>query len=106
MIVKNVDFLPVYNSAEPHVPKIVAAAIISDHDGVCYWLAPPNRHKHILARLADSNYPHPIKGKHGFITNEYKFVTREEAAMIALLANQVKSGRLQTKGSLCTEDLW
>lgn len=106
MIVKHIDCLPVYNSPDSNVTHIVAVAIVSDYDGVCYWLAPPNRHHNLIHGLAESGFPTPIAGKQGFITNEYKFVDRIEAAEIALAAGQVLGGKLYAPPNLFSEDLW
>ena len=87
--------------------KIVAAAI-KDKTGTVYSLQPPNRHHDIIWQCGVAGHDGSVQG---FLTDEGKFVDREEAMVIARAANQLidrpagpASGNQSTK--LFSEDLW
>lgn len=84
--------------------KVVAAAIIIN--GKPEWLPPPNRHHNIIWKF-------PLtegwkQGEQGFMIEKsdgtLEFVTREEAAKIAIRANQI--AKLNWPPLLYSEDLW
>lgn len=59
------------------------------------------RHNLILQQ----HYPHTKGGIQGFLTSEGRFVTREEALQIALIAGQIKEKKYN-KSRLFSEELW
>ena len=56
---------------------IIAVAIRTEQD--TYELPRPNRHHHLIRRLAGMGHSIPITGEQGFIDDQRGFVTREEA---------------------------
>lgn len=60
------------------------------------------RHNDCIKKAVDYGEPTPIRGRQGFLTSEGRFVTREEAVMIAYRALQIK----EKKKTLYSEDLW
>ncbi len=81
---------------------IIAVAIRTEQD--TYELPRPNRHHHVIYELAKRGHAIPITGEQGFIDDQRGFVTREEAAQIAL--NQGQVTKLHAPPSLFSEDLW
>ena len=81
---------------------IIAVAIRTEQD--TYEQPCPLRHHDLIHMLADMGHATPITGEQGFIDDQRGFVTREEAAQIALAQGQVKS--LHAPPSLFSEDLW
>lgn len=89
-----------HNTEVAHQPVNVSRGFV-----LCGW-----RHCSIIAQYA-TLVPHkdrvkgPLKQIQGFLTNENWFVTREEAAIIAKDAGQLKGGK-QIATTLTSEDLW
>jgi len=84
---------------------IKAAAIKKDN--IIYSLKPPARHHNILQYIHDNLNIETIDihgNNQGFLTSEDTYVTREEAAIIALVCGQI--GVLETPPRLYSEDLW
>jgi hypothetical protein len=81
---------------------IIAVAIRTEQD--TYELPRPARHHHLIYELAYRGHAIPITGEQGFIDDQRGFVTREEAAQIALSQGQVT--KLHAPPSLFSEDLW
>lgn len=81
---------------------IIAVAIRTEQD--IYELPRPARHHNIIRELAGRGHSIPIIGEQGFIDDQRGFVTREEAAQIALDQGQI--GRLHAPPNLFSEDLW
>jgi len=81
---------------------ITAVAIRTAQD--TYELPRPNRHHDLIHMLAGMGHATPITGEQGFIDDQAGFVTREEAAHIALAQGQVT--QLHAPPSLFSEDLW
>ena len=81
---------------------IIAVAIRTEQD--TYELPRPARHHDLIHELVEWGHVIPITGEQGFIDDQQGFVTREEAAQIALAQGQVKS--LHAPPSLFSEDLW
>ncbi len=81
---------------------IIAVAIRTEQD--TYELPSPWRHHDVIQMLAGMGHVTPITGEQGFIDDQRGFVTREEAAQIALDQGQVKS--LHAPPNLFSEDLW
>ena len=81
---------------------IIAVAIRTEQD--TYELPPPYRHHDLIHRLVDMGHVTPVTGDQGFIDDQRGFVTREEAAQIALDQGQIM--RLHAPPSLFSEDLW
>jgi hypothetical protein len=80
---------------------IAKAAI--ELNGSIYTMPRPFRHGHIIYMMVhEYMLPAPINGRQNFVTNTHRFVTREDAAVIALHAGQIKGHRKQ----LFSEDLW
>lgn len=78
--------LTAYPTPEPRKEpvRIVASAI--QLDGVTYTGL---RHHQIIGYLADAGFPTPIAGEQGFIDNTGRFLSRKEAATLALKSGQV-----------------
>lgn len=69
---------------EPAGTRIVASAIRLD--SVTYTGL---RHHQIIGYLADAGFPTPIGGEQGFIDDQGRFLSRKEAADLALKSGQV-----------------
>lgn len=89
--------------------RIVCAAIKLDESiitGVRHY------DKNMMAIIHELNGDKPIeespwvKAKQGFITNKYRFVTREEAWAIAKSQDQIYWGKDRPPGPLFSEDLY
>ena len=93
--------------------RIAAAAIRMDA-GTIWTLPPPNRHPNVIWAICDDHRErgaplHPQTGGHrqGFITENGKFVSREEAWLIAAAAGQLlERAPTGNRGTLFSEDLW
>ena len=83
------------------IPTIIAAAI--RRDGVIHTLPAPNRHSHILHQIGIID--DKAKIEQGFITNDGTYVSREEAAVIAIGSGQITKCYF-VEGQLFSEDLW
>lgn len=89
------------------MPRIIAAAV--QINGVTLSLPPPARHYHIvntltetLGRKAQTRYASPKY--QGFLTDDARFVGREEALVIARDAGQIIKPTPHRE--LFSEDLW
>jgi len=60
------------------------------------------RHHNIIARIVNKTGIKPAGGKQGFVTDNGRFVSREEAAKIAFASGQIK----EQKERLFSEDLY
>ncbi len=83
----------------PHAPKGITSGLV-----LCGW-----RHHsifsqiyHLLGNVGDRRKLDIEEREQGFITNQNRFVTREEAAEIAYQSGQIK----EKKDSLYSEDVW
>lgn len=81
---------------------IIAVAIRTKQN--TYELPRPARHYHLIRELVGRGHATPITGEQGFIDDQRGFVTRKEAAQIALDQGQVV--RLRAPPILFSEDLW
>ena len=81
---------------------IIAVAIRTDQD--TYELPRPARHHNVIRELAARGHTIPINGDQGFIDDQAGFVTRIEAAQIALDQGQITA--LRWPPELFSEDLW
>jgi len=81
---------------------IIAVAIRTEQG--FYDLPRPARHHNVINELAERGHAIPINGEQGFIDDQRGFVTRLEAAQIALAQGQIK--KLQWPPELFSEDLW
>ncbi|MFA5898823.1 MAG: hypothetical protein WC829_06885 [Hyphomicrobium sp.] len=83
--------------------RVVAAAIL--FDGIICVLPPPARH-HTILHAIHALVPDRIIGpkEQGFVTDTGRFVGREEAAVIAVRAEQIEVP--QYGRDLFSEDLW
>jgi hypothetical protein len=85
---------------------MIIGVAIQTYNGSVIWLPNPNRHNNVIKKMVDEmGYNVPIRGKQGFITEDYIFVDREEAKIIArnnkqLLPNTSDSDKL------FSEDIW
>lgn len=87
--------------------SIVAVAVLIENGRIVASLTKPNRHHDILHALAKNNFPTPTPESQGFLTNNGRFVTREEAVDIALSAGQISIPKLtDPQNQLFSEDLW
>ncbi len=86
--------------------QIMIKTAAAKHKGIVYSVARPGRHDAVLAKVyAELN----LSGgfccdEQGFITNNGRFVSRLEAAKIALESGQIKY--LKWPPNLYSEDLW
>lgn len=85
--------------------KITGVAIMMS-DNIFFCLPKPKRHHHILHMLARAGITlrHNRKDQ-GFVTNEGKFVTREEALIIAREAGQLLPCH-EHETQLFSESVW
>lgn len=81
---------------------IIAVAIRTEQD--TYDLPRPNRHHDVIHDLVMRGHATPVTGEQGFIDDQRGFVTRLEAAQIALDQRQI--AKLNWPPELFSEDLW
>lgn len=84
--------------------ETIYAAAIRHKGRVCY-MAPPSRHHDIIYNIAQNEGGFDQSSEQGFVTNDGRFVGREEAAKIAIEAGQIEQTKFQP-GILFSEDLW
>lgn len=81
----------------------ITQAAIRSQDGQVFTVPRPGRHHTVILQMVEQG--HSLKGAtQGFLTSAGAFVTRYEAARIAVGAGQVLQGA--TPQSLLTEHLW
>jgi len=81
-----------------------AAIVLNGH---VYSLPRPARHPAVgiyMVEQCGCPKPYPSGEAQGFLTSDGRFVSREEAARIAIAAGQVDADEIGTR--LFTEDLW
>ncbi len=83
----------------------VKAAAIRAEDGSVYWMPKPARHRHVLKMMEDAGCPKPVKGEHGFVLSDGRFVGRVEAKTIATEAGQLLPRTGKSK-SLFSQNVW
>ncbi len=84
---------------------IVAAAI--KENGLIHFLPMPARHHDVIRAMVKNGYPKPIKGEQGFVTIAGRFVNRNLALKIAILAGQLTmENKKGNQNDLFSEDLW
>ncbi len=83
-------------------PETVERAAIRTDEGTVYSVWRPRRHHDILALLHTRGLPIPSIRNQGFVTSTGRFVSRAEAAQIALAAGQVPRAHPRLR----TEHLW
>lgn len=83
--------------------RIIAAA--NRHGGKIYVLPPPARH-HNIGKMIHDRTGQPFSGDkyQGFFTSRWRYVSREEAARIAVKAGQTDAPKWGNR--LYSEDLW
>lgn len=89
-------------------PRIIAVAVVDVDRQNMYSLPPKNRHHHVLREMLAAGI---IGGEEGFITDEYKFVTREVALIYAMSNKQLRIQPAASPTDYCgselfSEDLW
>ncbi len=77
--------------------RIVQAAILQDGE-----IFTGHRHYMIMNKIHDKTGKDPFLGEQGFVTDTGRFVSRTEAARIALRAGQIKL----PKAELTSDDLY
>jgi hypothetical protein len=82
--------------------KIVSVAI--RRGKLIFSIEAPARHHHVLHTMDLQEKIDAIDVDQGFLTNEGKFVDREEAFKIALAANQLLA--IHPLKELFSEDIW
>jgi hypothetical protein len=81
---------------------IIAAAV--KIDGIARALPAPARHHNILHKFPTPDHEH---GEQGFIDDQKGFVTRQQAARIAIKEGQIEKDPVHGWGhGLFSEDLW
>lgn len=93
--------------AVPRFPTGIAhiTHVAIKYKDVVYSLAAPDRHHHVL-RVIHKKHKSTAFNEQGFLTNEGKFVTREEAFVIAKAAAQIRDITKTVSSELFSEDLW
>jgi hypothetical protein len=81
--------------------RIVASAILQDGK---VWTG--KRHHNCIREIVDKTGIRPVTGQQGFVTDESKFLSREEAMSLAIENGQVVEGKTHHKRELFSEDLW
>ncbi len=87
----------------------IAAAAIRSPDGTVWTLPRPARHCDVICHIwGKTGKPTIGNSGQGFLTDQGRFVTREEAYRIAKAADQIifRPDVTPTPGTLYTEDLW
>lgn len=85
--------------------RIAAAAI--RFNGVVVTLPPPARHHNCIRAAHDVGYENwRPEHEQGFVTDTGRFVDREEAARIAVAANQLIERAMRHPLGLFSEDVW
>lgn len=67
-----------------------------------YWLKFPNRHGNVFHEFFDIEQKFTKNKVMGFVTNDYEFLDRQEAAEYAFLSGQIKT----RVSALMSEDLF
>lgn len=83
--------------------ETIYAAAVRHKGRVCY-MPPPQNWKDIIDLLELQEGQRPTWYQVGFVTNDGRYVDREEAAQIAIKSGQVEDTELD--GVLFTSDLW
>lgn len=92
--------------------ETIVGVAIKMHGGSVVSLPRPARHHDVVAELARRGYEqgpapdgaHDLDGQ-GFVTSEGRFVTRMEAAAIAIATGQVPALKWPPRELYCT-DMW
>ncbi len=88
----------------------IKQAAIKDAYGAIWTLPKPCRHPDILLNMTEQRRGSSLGSVQGFITEEGRFVTREEAFVIARKAHQLVPSRfarpIEPGAQLFSEDLW
>ena len=83
----------------------VETAAIQLENGKVFTLPRPNRHWQVLQMMLEQHIVKPPYSKgQGFVLSDDRFVSREEAADIAIAAGQIT--QLKHPPKLYSEDLW
>jgi hypothetical protein len=90
-------------SRDGYLQPITHVAILDQH-GNPVALPAPNRHHHIIRKMASDGHPTPIVGEQGFLLEDGTFVHRIPAGQIALKTGQIEA--LAHPPHLYSEDLW
>lgn len=83
---------------------MIKQTAIKDNNGKVWTLPRPNRHHHIIRYMYANGMSGSFMDGQGFILEDDTFVSREEAAKIALDCGQVET--LKAPPDLYSEDLW
>lgn len=82
--------------------ETIERVAIRTSEGTVYSVWRPKRHHDLLAFLRAHTLPIPAIENQGFITSTGRFVSRSEAAQVALAAGHIASTQLH----LLSEHLW
>lgn len=88
-------------------PPITHVAI--RFNGEIYSLPAPNRHYHIIRLIAEKTggKVDPLSlDDEGFLDQSGRYLTREQALLVAKHNNQIKDINLVRNGILTSEDIW
>lgn len=89
--------------------ETIIAAALRGTSGV-HALAPPNRHHDVIRWMLANGHgmSETCEASQGFLTNQGRYVEREEALAIALAAQQIHEEHRPVPGlpELFSEDLW
>lgn len=84
-------------------PRVLAAAVRLGTGVVCFEL-PPARHHTVVHKLHAEGHRQQQADEQGFILDDGRFVSREEAVGIAQRCGQIEEPKWPPK--LYSEDLW
>jgi hypothetical protein len=77
--------------------------------GVVYSLPSPNRHHHVIAKIAQETGADRVDGHgddQGFLDANGTYLTRQQALLSAQLHGQIKPGTVIRANRLFSEDVW
>jgi hypothetical protein len=83
-------------------PKLTILCSAVKHEGMIFC---GKRHHDAIKVAVETTNVMPVKGEQGFLTSENNFVSRKEAAKIAIAAGQIKELRFSNT-ELFSEDLY
>ena len=83
---------------------MIAGVAIKDQDGKVWSLPSPNRHEDVMRHIEKKTKVSRVIGEQGFVDRSGKFLSRVEAARVALNSGKIR--RLQYPPYIFSEELW
>ena len=86
----------------------VDTVAIKTPKGIIYTVSRPGRHKDLIKFIEEAKIKFRIDDRldYGFLTTKGKFLSREEASLLAATRNQFKKPTTVPPTQLFSEDLW